>query len=76
MNVTLSINETVVKKARALARRQGSSLNALIRRHLESLIGRRSGPDTAREYFELIRNHPGRSGGKKFRREDAYFKRT
>lgn len=72
MNITLSVDEELVERARAVARQQGKSLNAMIRDFLESVSGKRSGAVLAREILELLDEHPGDSGGRRPRREDAY----
>lgn len=43
MNLTLSVDEKVVEKARQVAARQGTSLQALVRRYIEALAGAREG---------------------------------
>jgi hypothetical protein len=72
MNVTLSLDEKVVEKARDVARRRGTSLNDLIRRFLAELVGQKTGEQVAADLLELMRREPGRSGGRRLRREDAY----
>ena len=72
MNITLSIDEALVTKAREVARREGTTLNDLIRRHLETVAGQRSGADVAKELRRLWTKHPGHSGGRKITRDDAY----
>ena len=72
MNVTLSIDDRLVIRAREIARRQGSSLNALLRRYLEVLVGDESGEAAAEELCRLMTEQGGRSGGRKFSREEAY----
>ena len=71
-NITISADDEVVRRARELARRQGTSLNVLIRGFLETLVGRQAGTDRADELLRLMREHWGHSGGRRFRRDDAY----
>ena len=75
MNLTLSIDEQLLERAREVARQQGKSLNAVIREYLERLAGTQAGADTAKELLGLMRKHGGHSGGKKISREDAYRRR-
>lgn len=75
-NITISIDDELVRRAREVARRQGSSLNALIRQYLESLAGMTPGEAVADELLALMEEHGGRSGGRPFTREDAYEGRT
>jgi hypothetical protein len=72
MNITLALDDGLVARARELARQQGTTLNDVIRRYLESLAGARSGQVAAAELQRLWDEHPGHSGGRPFSREDAY----
>ncbi|MDQ3262278.1 MAG: DUF6364 family protein [Myxococcota bacterium] len=72
MNLTLSVDEQVVERARVAARAQGTSLNALIRQYLESLAGGRRPESIAHALQTLWNKGSGSSQGKKLRREDAY----
>jgi hypothetical protein len=74
MNLTLSVPDDVVGRAREAARQQGSSLNALVRRYLETLAGTDSSDPAAG--FELAwQERSGHSGGWKFDREELYGER-
>ncbi len=71
MNVTLSIDDQVITRARMLAQRRGMSLNQMIRDYLETLTA----SDPARAVVELDRlwrEEEGDSGGRTWSREDAY----
>ncbi|MPZ26249.1 MAG: MerR family transcriptional regulator [Micromonosporaceae bacterium] len=72
MNLTLSVADDVVERARAAARQQGTSLNALVRRYLESLAGGGRGEDLAGQFDALWRERSGRSGGWRFNRDELY----
>jgi hypothetical protein len=48
------------------------SLQQLIREHLESITGERTGDEVAEELFALMDATPGRSGGRRIGREEAY----
>lgn len=72
MNLTVSIDEEVLERARALARAQGKSLQTLLREYLESLVGVAEPGARADELFRIMDESPGHSGGRHFRREDAY----
>ena len=76
MNVTISIDDDLAKRVREAARREGTTLNDLIRRHLEIVAGQRSGPSMVSELRQLWAEHPGHSGGKKIARDEAYEGRT
>ena len=72
MNVTLSIEEKLLARARDLAHERGTSLNQLIRDYLERLTGG-SGPVDVMERIEhLWSEQSGRSGGWTWNREELY----
>jgi hypothetical protein len=76
MNVTISIDDELAARARDAARREGTTLNDLIRRHLETVAGQRSGVNLAGELRQLWAESSGHSGGRKIAREEAYEDRT
>jgi hypothetical protein len=75
-NVTLSVEDTVLERAREAAEKRGKSLNALIREYLEELGGRNRRSTAAQTLQRLWAESSGRSGGRKIRREDAYEEGT
>jgi hypothetical protein len=72
MNVTIAVDDELLARAREVARARGMSLQQLIRQHLEALTGNRSGAEVADALFALMDESPGRSGGRRIRREEAY----
>ncbi len=72
MNLTIAVDDDLLERARELARRRGVSLQELLREQLRTLTGERSGADVAEELMALMEAHPGHSGGRRWRREDAY----
>jgi hypothetical protein len=76
VNLTISVEDELLERARELARRRGVSLQELIREQLRLLAGERTGAEAAEELIDLMKNSGGRSRGKKLRREDAYQERT
>jgi hypothetical protein len=74
MNLTLSVDDRLVERAREVARQQGTSLNALIRDFLKGLAGQAAGGEILSE-FEAMWAEPGNSGGKPFKREELYDER-
>ncbi len=70
MNVTLSIDEKTVTRARKKAEALGKSLNQLIRDYLRKLAGE---DDAARfiEEFERL-SGTGNSHGQRFNRDEAH----
>lgn len=71
-NLTISVDEELLRRARSLAREQGKSLNALLRGYLETLVGEQPGDLVADELLMLMHTHGGRSGGRKIRRDELY----
>ena len=66
MNLTLSVDERVLKRAREIARSFGKSVNQLVREYLEHLTAE---DDVRRDIEELRRLSAasgGRSGGWRF----------
>jgi hypothetical protein len=76
VNISMAIDDALLARARDLACRRGISLEELIERQLRALVGERSGAEAARELLDLMETHGGRSGGRPWRREDAYAGRT
>lgn len=71
MNVTLSIDDALVERARRVAAGRGKSLNQLVRDLLEAETGLHDGAARARVLDELWAASTGHSGGVSMRREDA-----
>lgn len=72
MNLTLSVEERLVKRARKKAEAMGKSLNQLVREYLERLVG---GDDAERDVEELRRlsdGSKGRSRGWRFSRDEVH----
>ena len=74
MNLTLSVDDSLVERAREVARQQGTSLNALIRDYLEGLA-RQAGGDHIVGEFEAMWAEPGNSKGRPFKRDELYDER-
>ena len=76
MNLTLSIEDELVEKAREVARQHGMSLNAMIREYIERLAGHpQSGKELLDEFERMWAETPGDSGGWKFDRDEIYAER-
>ena len=70
MNVTLSIDEELVARARKKAESLGKSLNQMIRDYLQSVAG---GDDPERSIEELRRlSGKGHSRGWRFNRDELH----
>jgi hypothetical protein len=73
MNITLSANEELIKKAREYAKRHNTSLNKLIRAHLEQITNQTDTESAAREFETLCIEHSGESTSEfRFDRTEVY----
>jgi hypothetical protein len=75
VEVTISIDDELFDRAQRLARRREMSLQELIREQLR-LLAAEHRSDAGRELLALMASHGGRSGGQRWRREDAYAGRV
>jgi hypothetical protein len=76
MNLTLSVDEEVVERARERAKALGSSVNQLVREYLEQLAGKADPNADAEEFEKLSRLAKGNSRGWKFNREEIHERRS
>ena len=72
MNVTLSIDGELVRRARELAAQRGTSLNGMIRELLEEATSATSREVMLAELEELWVRSKGHSGGRSWTREELY----
>ena len=72
VNVTLSIDDEVIQRARRKAEAMGTSVNQLIRDYLERLAGETDVPEDAGEFERLSRMAQGNSRGWKFNRDELH----
>jgi hypothetical protein len=70
MNVTLSVDEQTVERARKRAAVLGKSLNQLVRDYLQKLAGD-DDPERSIEEFERL-SGTGNSHGQRFNRDEAH----
>jgi len=70
MNLTLSVDEHVVAKARKKANAIGKSLNQLIRDYLQTLAGG-DDPERSIKEFQSLSGR-GHSGGWRFNRDEIH----
>jgi len=75
MNVTLSLDDDVLKEARRRAEAMGTSVNQLIRDYLEQFAGKSDPGAAAKEYIRLSRISNGDSRGWKFNRDELHERR-
>ena len=70
-NITLSIPDDVLKEVRNYARKNNTSLNALIRRFLEKTF-RKTKRSSLDEFFAIADRSNASSKGRKWHREELY----
>jgi hypothetical protein len=75
-NLTITVDEETVKRARMRALEEGTSVNAVLRDYLEDYAGvRRERREAWRKIRELARNSGAGSGGEGLpKREELYDK--
>jgi hypothetical protein len=72
MNITLSVDQDLVERARKTARAMGKSLNQVIRDHLAYLAGEGEMEAELNELRKLSLEAGGRSGGRRIDREELH----
>jgi hypothetical protein len=73
MNITFSVDDQTVDKARAVAKAMNKSLNQVIREYLEQLAGRDQIERDITEFRTLADQHDGRSAeGWRWSRDEIY----
>lgn len=72
MNVTLSMDEELVARARRFADRTGTSLNQLIRDYLDELTAREGREAALPELEAMWSEEIGSSEGRRWTRESLY----
>ncbi len=70
-NITIAVEEKLIKESREYARKHRSTLNALIRKLLSDQVNNASN-DWLDEVFQLMDRAKGNSRGKKWSRGDLY----
>jgi hypothetical protein len=73
-NLTVTVGEEVLKRARIRALEQGTSVNAVVSRYLERYAGVGATASALTEFLELAARTDAGSGagGRTWRREDLY----
>jgi hypothetical protein len=71
-NLTVQLDEEVIRQAKILAAERGTSVSGLVARELEQLVARNARYEEAmRRAFELMDESEPR-GGRNWRREELY----
>jgi hypothetical protein len=73
-NLTLVVDDEILRRARVRALRQGTSVNALVREYLERLAGESQASIGISEFFDTIRGAGANSGtsGRAWTRDELY----
>ncbi len=72
-NLTITVDEESLKKARMRALQEGTSVNALLREFLDSYAGVRRGQrEAVGKIVALSRKSKSRRGGRTWTRNDLY----
>lgn len=74
-NLTIAIDDEVLKRARLRALEQGTSVNALLRDYLNSYAGEDREMRVRREIVESARRSRAGNGGRGWTRDDLYEER-
>jgi len=70
-NITISLDEELIKRGREYAAKHNTSINALIRKYLQQTVESQT-DDWLAECFELMNTTGADSKGKQWEREDLY----
>jgi len=73
-NLTITIDDEMLKRARIRALQQGTSVNALLREYLKAYSGEESSNQGLREFIQQAQNTKSGSGtgGRSWKRDDLY----
>jgi plasmid stability protein len=72
-NLTITVDEELLKRARLRALKEGTSVNRLLRERLESYVeDERRRRKAIRDLLRLSRSARSGSGGQRVRRDDVY----
>ena len=72
MNVTLAIDDELLREARKVAQSMGKSVNQLIREYLERLTRRDDAAGDIEEFRRLSLEGRGRSRGRRWTRDELH----
>jgi len=72
MNLTLSIDDRLLKEAREVAAAMGKSVNQLVREYLQQLTARDDAERDIGELRKLSASSEGHSGGRRIQRDELH----
>jgi hypothetical protein len=76
VNLTVQLDSDVVRRARVLAAKRGTSVSALVARELDALVDRDERYESARDRAVQLLGAAKDRGGRRWSREDLYAERT
>ena len=71
-NLTLQLDEAVIRDAKVLAARRGTSVSGLVAHEIRDLVARETRYEEARRRAEEIMSRPARRGGRDWRRDELH----
>ncbi|MGK2877659.1 MAG: hypothetical protein ACSLFF_03645 [Solirubrobacterales bacterium] len=74
-NLTITIEDELLKRARVRAAEQDTSVNAILRDELKRFAGTERGLTAGAAFAKFARENPGNSHGQKWTREELYKER-
>lgn len=75
VNLTITVDDELLKRARVRAAEQETSVNAVLRDELKRFAGSDDGLTAGAAFAKFARENPGNSHGQKWTREDLYKER-
>ena len=72
MDVTLSIDDETLARAKEVAEQRGVTIDALVQGYLEELTSRMSGEEMIERLDQLWNDRAGNSGGRAWTREELH----
>lgn len=75
VNLTIAVDEDLLKRARVRAAEQDTSVNAVLRDELKRFAGPEGGLTAGAALAKYARENPGNSHGQTWTREDLYKER-
>ncbi|OGN85653.1 MAG: hypothetical protein A2X23_12830 [Chloroflexi bacterium GWC2_73_18] len=71
-NLTVQLDEEVIRRARVVAAKRGTSVSALVARELETLVEQEARYEEARRRAEELMARAPSRGGRSWRREELH----
>lgn len=71
-NLTLQLDDSVIRRARVVAARRGTSVSALVARQLDALVAQDERYEDARRRAGELINGATRHGGRAWTRDELY----